>query len=96
MKFLKCLYLALVKSQSEKDGYKGNFRGLDIYKYIQRSNAVYEVRLKLYKKYTGSIISWLLVANFKLIRDFYHALSNANHIDHKIISCFLLVRASYN
>jgi len=57
MKYLKCLYLALVKSQSEKDGYKGNFRGLDIYKYIQRSNAVYEVRLKLYKKYTGSIIS---------------------------------------
>ena len=50
MKFLKCLYLALVKSQSEKDGYKGNFRGLDIYKYIQRSNAVYEVRLTLFVK----------------------------------------------
>jgi len=50
MKYLKCLYLALVKSQSEKDGYKGNFRGLDIYKYIQRSNAVYEVRLTFFIK----------------------------------------------
>ena len=45
MKFLKFFFLALVKSQSEQDGYKGNFRGLDIYKYIQRSNAVYEVIL---------------------------------------------------
>jgi len=44
MKFLKFFYLALVKSQSEQDGYKGNFRGLDIYKYIQRSNAVYEIQ----------------------------------------------------
>jgi hypothetical protein len=43
MKFLQIFYLALVKSQSEQDEYKGNFRGLDVYKYIQRSNAVYEV-----------------------------------------------------
>ena len=52
MKFLKIFCLALVKSQSEQDGYKGNFRGLDIYKYIQRSNAVYEVmyllRVRIY------------------------------------------------
>ena len=44
MKILS-LFLTVINSQSEEDGYKGNFRGLDVYNYIQRSNAVYEVSL---------------------------------------------------